>query len=281
MITFDVDTADVRAADRWLANATNQLPFVTSMALTNTVKAIHANLKQQLPSRVHQPTTWTRRGLIVKFARKNNLTAAVGFNYGDGLTEDLGFTPKRTGVPSGRYMDVLARGGRRSAKGTELALRRAGLIRSNQFITPSNLSGTIGKVNAAGNVPAAKYLQLQSRLRTLREEGSIANAPQGAGSRGRSGAKRADVDLFMRPGGRVIYQRVGARPKGGTGKGSGRPGRPQTIGYRRGIRPAFHVVEAPQYKPQFPVQRIAQQQFASTYANNFRDALSKALASRR
>ena len=270
-IGFSIDASDLRKADLWLAAITGQLDFVTSRALTATVKSIHANLKSQLPSVVNSPTAWTKRGLLVKYSTRKDLNAAVGFNYGDGSFADQG-RMSGMGVPSGRYMDVLARGGNRQAKSTESSLRRVGLMRSNQFITPAGYG--LGKPNAAGNVTGGKYMQLLSFFRANRDIGTTSNAPAGAGSRGRTAAKRREVALFIdRRKGAAVMQRTGRGPKGGTGMGSGKPGRPQTVGYKRGFKAAFWIVDQPRYKVQFPVRKIAERQFRAEIGGHFREAL--------
>ncbi len=286
-IQISIDTSDLRKADLWLATIRGELDFVSSRAITATAKSIHANLKRRLPGAVANPTAWTTRGLLVKYASRRDPVAMVGFNYGDKYGPQGSFGPsnfqsKKIGVPSGRYMDVLARGGIRSAKSTELALRRTGLIRSNQFITPGGGPGSlgygIGKKNSYGNVPGANYQQLLSFFRANRDEGVTSNRPQGGGSRGRSAAKRKEVDLFIdRRKGGMIAQRYGKGPKGGTGKGTGNPGRPQTVGYRRGIKPAFWITEQPRYTVQFPIRVIAERQFKAEVGGHFRQALEWAL----
>lgn len=276
MIEFEVDASGLNSAHVWLATVTNQMPFVTSRALTATVRNIHRDMRRMLPTVVHRPTSWTTRGLLVRYATRHDLTAAVGFNYGDGT-----FVQYTGGVPAGRYMDVLAAGGERSAKSTEAKIRRAGLMRSDQFITPAG--NGIGRPNAFGNIPGPQYVRLLSQLRAGFDLGYTSNAPRGGGSRGRSAAKRSEVDLFLRRTrrGASVVQRTGRGPKGGTGKGSGRPGRPQTKGYRRGLRPAFWIVDTPQYDVQFPFRRIAQQQFNAEINGHFSTALQQALAARR
>lgn len=275
-ISITLDTTDLRKADLWLAAMTGQMDFVSSRAISATAKSIHANLKQRLPSVVNKPTAWTTRGLLVRYSTKRNPTAAVGFNYGGGSLDEVG-RMSGMGVPSGRYMDVLARGGIRQPKSTELGLRRAGLIRGNRFLVPAGYG--IGKPNASGNISGGNYQLLLSRLSANRDIGTTSNAPIGAGSRGRTAAKRANVDIFMdNPGDSVaVLQRYGKRPKGGTGKGSGRPGRPQTAGYRRGFKPAFWVVEQPRYRVQFPVRQIAERQFKAEVGGHFRTALEWAI----
>jgi len=275
-IQISIDTSDLRRADLWLATITGNLDFVSSRAITATAKSIHANLKRRLATgAVNKPTSWTTRGLLVRYATRANPVAVVGFNYGDGSFADMG-RMSSMGVPSGRYMDVLARGGIRSAKSTELALRRAGVIRSNQFITPGGYG--IGKTNSFGNVTGGNYQRLLSRLGANRDQGVTSNAPSGPGSRGRTAAKRREADLFVdRRKGGAIMQRTGKGPKGGTGIGSGNPGRPQTVGYRRGIKPAFWITEQPRYPVQFPIRVIAERQFKAEVGNHFRQALEWAL----
>ena len=75
----------------------------------------------------------------------------------------------------------------------------------------------------------------------------------------------------------MIAQRYGKGPKGGTGKGTGNPGRPQTVGYRRGIKPAFWITEQPRYPVQFPIRVIAERQFKAEVGGHFRQALEWAL----
>lgn len=282
-IRFSIDASDLPRAEAWLAAVSGQLDFVASRAITATAKSIHANLRSQLPSAVHQPTAWTTRGLLVKFSTRADPTAMVGFNYGDKFGPEGSFGPsnfqsKSIGVPSGRYMDVLARGGQRQPKSTELALRRAGLIKSDRFIVPAGYG--IGKPNSAGNVTGGNYQLLLSRLRANRDLGTTSNAPTGAGSRGRTAAKRRNVDVFLDDSfdAAAILQRSGRGPKGGTGKGSGRPGRPQTVGFKRGFKAAFWVVSAPTYRVQFPVRQIAERQFKTEIGGHFREAWRWALA---
>jgi hypothetical protein len=279
MIEFQIDATDFNKAHIWLATVTNQMDFVTSRALTAAVKKIHKDMRAMLPTVVDRPTRWTTRGLLVRYSTPSNLSAAVGFNYGLG-----DFFDYTGGVPAGRYMDVLASGGSRRHKSTEQKLIRAGIIPQNKFITPAG--NGIGRLNAHGNVTPGNYELLITRMRAAFDAGYTSNAPKDGGSRGRSAAKKRQVDLLMPPRHRwrgdqkrrdVILQRTGRGPKGGTGKGSGQRGRPQTVGYRRGVKPAFWIVDAPQYKVQFPFREIAQRQFNAEIGGHFEESLRWAM----
>jgi hypothetical protein len=80
---------------------------------------------------------------------------------------------------------------------------------------------------------------------------------------------------------RGIAVRTGRGPKGGTGKGSGRPGRPQTIGYKRGFKVALNVIDQPNYEKKFDVQSIALREYNRVFASEWRKLLEAEFKRRR
>jgi hypothetical protein len=295
-ITLTVDTSQVSKMSKALAVMIGQHEWITARAMTTAAKAAKTRVAAEVfPAIKGGPTNWTKRGLIASYASPKNLTSQVGFQYGDGKLTDLEFTRKAGGVPSGRYMGINARGGDRRPKATELAMRRAGLIGNNQFITPPSQSSTAGggiKLNAQGNLSGGEYQRILSRMRAL--PGGVGNAPQGAGSRGRSGKGRRETDYFMLRGmgGRpsrwqlgaepmAVAKRAGPGPKGGTGKGSGNPGRPQTVGYRRGFARALFVVDQPNYERRFPIQSIAMREYQRVFNQAYEAGVRAELMRRR
>lgn len=287
MIRFDVNTIQVDRLQENVARLMGQYEWIAARAMTKGAIAAKTGISRQiLPMIEGGPTPWTRRGLIAKFARPNDLTAMAGFQYGEGRWEDSAFTRKAGGVPSGRYMGLNARGGDRRPKAFELRLRRAGLIRDDQFVVPNK---NALRLNAQGNLPGGQYTQLLSRLRAL----EVGNAPQGPGSRGRSGRRRRELDYFVmrHEGGRpsrwqlgaepaYIGVRTGSGPKGGTGKGTGKPGRPQTVGYRRGFKPSFFITDQPNYERRFPIQQVATREFGKAFTAEFQAGVERELARR-
>ena len=292
MIRFEVDTRDLDKLTKWAALATGKFDKIMAIAMSQSAKAAKEQLATRvLPQIQGGATAWTRQGLRYWRADRSRqqparisgigtarMVAGVGWNYGDNTPEDLGYTPKGMGVPSGRYMELQATGGSRKPKSTELALRRAGLIRSGQFVSPfSQKAQRAGglTVNKQGNVPGPEYRQILSRLK-VETPGSTQSA-SGAGSRGRTAAKKRSTDYFMlsRNGmAEYIARRAGAKPKGGTGKGTHNPGRPQTVGYQRGFVRALHIMDsAPQYRPRFDIHQIAWATFSATFGPEFRQAL--------
>ena len=295
-ITLTVDTSEVSKLSKALAVMMGQQEWITARAMTTAAKAAKARLAAEVfPMIKGGPTNWTKRGLIASYASPKNLTSQVGFQYGEGKFTDSEFTRKAGGVPSGRYMGINARGGDRRSKATELGLRRAGLIGNDQFITPPSTSSTRGggvKLNAQGNLPGGEYQRILSRMRAL--PGEVGDAPKGAGSRGRSSKGRREVDYFMLRGvggtpsrwqlgadPMAVAKRAGRGPKGGTGKGSGNPGRPQTVGYRRGFVRALFVVDQPNYERRFPIQSIAMREYQRVFNQAYEAGVKAELARRR
>ena len=276
-VDFTIDSSEVSALNRGLALAIGKFDSIAAGAITTSAIEARKAIRRDVESKVKGGATpWTKRGLIVRYATKDNLRAMVGYQYGGGNWEDDEFTPKGGGVPAGRYMGLNARGGDRRPKATELALRRFGAIRNDQFITP-NTRNPVVRLNAQGNVPGGQYQQMLSRVGAL-----AAGSSQNANSGKRSTKSRADLDYFVlrRTGGTpsrwqlgaepsTIAMRAGPRPKGGTGKGSGNPGRPQTVGYRRGFKPAFNIVDQPNYERRFPIQSVAMREFRRVFPGEF------------
>lgn len=297
LLSVQVDTSQVSAMAMRLAALRGELGWTTARAMTNSAKDAKEKLRQEVfPLIQGGPNPWTKRGLVASFAKPDNLTSYVGFNYGERLNTGAGFNPQSGGVPSGKYMELLSRGGDRGPKGTEKKLRQAGLIRQDQFITPETLKKRGPKLDRHGNYSGAFYSQMLSRLRAFAQEGSTLNATRGAdtGSRGRSGAKRRERDYFIlradqsgptrwnlgaRP--EAVMMRTGAGPQGGTGKGTGQRGRPQTVGYRRSMVRVLNIVEQPNYEKRIDIKGIALREYNRVYGRHFMVALSANLNRKR
>jgi hypothetical protein len=277
-VDLTIDTSELNQLQVRLSRMMGQFEWITARAMTTAAKSSRDAIRREiLPMVQGGATAWTRRGLIVEYAKPDALRIQAGFQYGEGKWTDGPFSRKAGGVPAGRYMGINARGGDRRPKGFEVRLRQAGQISRGDFVVPrSRWSG----VNRQGNVTGGKYQQILSRVRALPT--GIGNAPQGAGSRGRSG--RASLDYFVARGDDagisrwqlgskplLIAERAGKGPKGGTGKGSGKRGRPRTVGYRRGFVPAMSIVNnAPNYERRFPIQSVAMREYRRVFPEAWR-----------
>lgn len=279
-IDATIDTSEINQLQVTLSRMMGQFEWITARAMTTAAKASREAIRRKiLPMAKGGATGWTKRGLIVSYAKPTELRVMAGFQYGEGKWEDSAFSRKAGGVPAGRYMGINASGGDRRPKAFELRLRQAGQIGRGDFVVPRSRWGAL---NAQGNVSNTKYNQILSRVRAA--SGSLGNAPQGAGSRGRSGRARASLDYFIARGDDsgisrwqlgtrpvLIAERAGKGPKGGTGKGSGKRGRPQTVGYRRGFIPAISIVEdAPNYERSFPIKSVAMREYQRVFPDAWR-----------
>lgn len=251
-----------------LAAFMGQYEWIAARAMTEGVKAAKAGIARDIfPKIKGGPTPWTRRGLIARYARKDDLRAMAGFQYGDGNWNDSAFSRKSGGTPAGRYMGVNASGGDRRPKSTEVRLRRAGVIGSDQYITPN--ANTV-RLNAQGNVSGAEYVRLLTRLRAMQAEGSSQDTPRGPGSRGRSAAKRRQSDYFLMryEGGRPSRWQLGAEPA--------------FIAKRvgRGFKPAFWITDQPNYERRFNIQGVAMREFNRVFPKEFEAGVMKELQRR-
>jgi len=259
MIDVTINALEVDKLSRTVAHMIGQFDWISARAMTNAAKASKAKLAATVfPQIQGGPTAWTRRGLMASFARPDSLTSNVGWNYGDGSFSAT-FVSKGIGVPSGRYMERLATGGDRQAKSAEIQLRRAGILRDNQFITPAS-SGI--KLNAQGNVLGPEYKQILSRL-GVETPGSTQSA-KGAGSRGRTAAKRKKADFFVMrdSSGQVKYiaRRIG-------------------VG-QRGFVPALFVVDQPNYERRIDIKGVAFGEYRKVFPVEFGKALDYELMRR-
>lgn len=255
---FTIDTSEVSAMSKALAGLTGQYNWIVARAMTNSAKAAKAAIAADTFPRIEGgPAAWTRRGLMVSFARHDNLTSNVGFNYGDGSFSDT-FSGKGMGTPAGRYMEVNTRGGDRSPKRTEIQLRRAGIIGPDQFVTPAS-SGI--RLNAQGNASASQYQQILSRVKSFSDAGSNQNT--------KNQAKRRQSDYFVMRRDSMGYSRwkLGADPVFIA----------KRVG-RRGFVPALFITDQPNYERRFRIQPVAMAEYQRVFPKEFESALEIEMA---
>lgn len=288
MIRFQLDSQGITELERATARLMGQFEWISAIAITRSAVAARKRLDSEVLSNIRGgPVPWTRRGLIATPATPQRLSSAMGWNYGNGRLSDYGAPDIGSGVPSGRYMGILASGGDRRPKSFELALWRSGVVPQGTYAVINTRNNPVG-LTPQGNLKPGTYTQMLSRLRSL---GDAGNAPQGKGSRGRSGKGRASTDYFVMRGDgtgpsrwqlgmqpQAIVMRTGSGPKGGTGLGSGHRGRPQTVGYKRGFARVMNLMtDAPNYERRFDVQGIAMREFERVFPEEWRKLLDAEL----
>lgn len=259
VIELNVETSGLDHASRNMLAMIGQLNWVTARAMTEGAKAARDGIGREILPKVQGgPTTWTKRGLTVRFAKPNDLRAQAGFQYGEGRWEDDEFSAKGSGTPAGRYMGLNARGGDRRPKSSELQLRRSGVIGRNQYLTP--FSGSSG-INKHGNVPGPEYVRMMSQLKgfsaagsSLNRTGSRSNYFVGYGDDSGSLSRRAGAPA------RFIAKRTG-------------PG-------KRGFKPVFNVVDQPNYERKFPIKSVAMREFTRVFQQEMRVGFLREMARR-
>lgn len=260
MTTIRLDIkSELPTAIRWTDRLTKRLGWAIADSMTQAAKESRAYLREVTPRYIDKPTTWTLNSTFVSYANQRKLQVEVGFKYFGG------------GVPAGRYLETLARGGTRKPKSTERQLQSAGVLRSGQFIVPTGVTPL--RLNSFGNLTGANYTQVLSRLGAMTVQGSSQNVNKASS---RSNNKRGTRDFFAAniSGHYGIMARVGKRPKGNPG---GR-GRPVTSNLPRGYHTVFYVTRQPRYEPRFPIQTILNSYYQARFGPIFRSRLAQELA---
>lgn len=272
IVTFEVDFSQISALSQRLARLTGKLDWITARAMTNSAKDAKDAIQEKIyPMIQGGPNPWTKRGLIVKYARPNDLTAMAGFQYGDGNFSDGYFSRKSGGVAAGRYMEINTAGGDRRPKSSEVQLRRAGLIKSNQFLAP--VKNQLRR-DQYGNIPAVTIKSILSSVRAFTEAGSNQNS-----SASKYFIVRGD-ELGIAPPSELgaepwfIAERTGIAPRAKPKSTKRNVGRPQTVRYRRGFKAVLWITEEQNYEARFPVSAVAFNAYTENFAQHFDDAIT-------
>lgn len=162
MIEIKVDARELRKAQLFLAQAANQLPFATSVALNQTARDVQQELKAQTTRSFVNPVAYTRNAFRYTKSTKRDLVATV---YPD---------------KSRRYFSTEIFGGERLSKPYEGFIR--GL--ANGALPRGKLLPTSTVLNAAGNPKKSVFGQIQGRLRTNDRGGFFIGTPRGGGTPG-------------------------------------------------------------------------------------------------
>lgn len=125
--------ADVKDLTRKLNRAKRQIPFAIKRGLDATAFDLQRNLKDTLPKYVHNPVAYTKAGIQVEKAQKDNLTAKVGF-------ASRSFGRAIGSITQAEYMKRLIEGGIRLPKNKVIPVPY-----------PKNQ-----KPNKAGNIPRGR-----------------------------------------------------------------------------------------------------------------------------
>jgi hypothetical protein len=201
LISFE---ADIRALEAEMpAWAQQRIPSITRNALNDTADDARFAEVQRIRGVFDRPTPFTQNAPLYRKATKENLAAEIYIRD----------EASRGRAPS-RVLQAEVEGGPRRAKAFEVALRRAGVMRANEFAIPA-----IGQQrDAFGNLPGPLITRIMSQLQAFTVAGFRAN--ESARTRKRN-IRKGTARYFVPSGMRVergisrlprgIYERVGGR----------------------------------------------------------------------
>lgn len=158
MISISVDAKQLNAAQLFIGQVKNQLPFATSLALNQTARDVQQALKQETTNSFANPVPYTRNAFRYKKSTKALLIAEV---FAD---------------PSRRYFPTEVFGGQRRIKQYEGFIR--GL--SQGSLPPGKLVPTSQIINAAGNPKRNVFSIIQAKLSTTDRGGVFIGTPKGS-----------------------------------------------------------------------------------------------------
>jgi hypothetical protein len=231
----------------------NQLPFIISRTLTQSAIKTRNAIRDDMRSIFDAPTRFTLNSMLISAARKDKLEAKVYYDE---------FAPK--GKSAAEYLKPNAYGGQRNAKRFEKRLRDRGILKSDEFVVPSNSAPK----NQYGNVSAGTTMKILSAFQSTfdtQQRSSTFGKTNERGKRKHSGTEyfvgsilRGQNRLNLQTQkGRAIYKRT-----------------------RNSIEPIFFITDkAPTYNAIFDFDKLAEQHFNECINAEFEAAFAYAMSS--
>jgi hypothetical protein len=143
-----------------MALADRHMKIATATALTRVAWSARQAVMDDLPKIFHEPVRFTLNSIRVKPANKDKLVAMV---Y---ISEDAA-----KGISPRNYLRAEIEGGARGDKRSERAFKAKGIMAAGQQMVP----GEDMKLNAAGNIPGPRMVQILSGMAAFSETGYQAN----------------------------------------------------------------------------------------------------------
>lgn len=221
------------------------VPFAMSKALNETAFMARSAVMMSMRSFFDRPMPYTVNSLYVKKSTKRDLQAQLFWKA---------WASK--GASAEKYLEHNIRGGSRKPKRSELLLRQAGLIGSDQWLVPANSA----PLNAYGNIKHSYVIKMISALQASfdGQQNSTKAAKRNkffvAGPS--MGRKMAGGNLRMHSGKVIMMRR-------GSGAGD--------------FKPFMFITRPPRYSRIFQFYDIADNAFRRLYKGNFSAALKYAL----
>jgi hypothetical protein len=251
-IKHDFDTT-IKA----LTGMEKQVIFATAEALTKTAKDIESAEYREIRDVYDKPTALTMNSLFVKPATRSRLNAVV-------MIKDM---IGGGGTPAAKYLDPTIRGGVRSLKKYEVALRSVGVLPEGYYTVP----GAGADIDAFGNMKRSQIIQLLSYFRTFGTAGYSANMTEQSRKR------------FERKQGRRVSAASAQFFVGSPGDGKLPLGIWQRFQFSGGtaIKPILIFVKWNSYEKLFDFRYVAERTIERYWKTNFNNSLANAMRSAR
>lgn len=146
---------ELKNLTRRLSNLqTKYIPKATALALTGAAFDGRKSVQEEMPKAFDRPTRFTVKGVMVKPAKVNHLTATVWLK---------GWSAK--GGNAVTFLQPGIEGGPRKAKPYERLLRERGILPTSMFTVP----GPGAKIDAYGNISRGQLVKMLAALQALRD----------------------------------------------------------------------------------------------------------------
>lgn len=258
MITVQAK-ADLKEINALLAGlASDQVPFATAYALTQTAKAAQGEVQREIARVFDRPTRFTIGSVYVKPATKRNLVAQVKIQD----------TVRDSSTRPVQWLYAEVEGGNRKLKGLEVLLQAKGAMPKGWFAVPTSNA----PLDAYGNVPAGRINQILSQLQA-RNAYNV--------DRNESAAQKLKRNSTRYRGRRVLSRYFAVVPGQGGKTGHLPPGVWERVNAgsfvgplqaaHGSIRPIFlYVPSAPRYRSRLAFSRIVHDTVSTQLRFQFR-----------
>lgn len=230
------------------------MPFLAAKTLTGIAQDVTAHLKAKLPQAFDRPTPFTQRGVFMKAAEKNRLTAEVYFPD----------SQEQQGKATREYIRPGTEGAvARQQKKTEYLLTRMGYLPAGWVTVPGRYI-MASKLDGYGNMPGSYYKQIIRALRIKNTRGPA--KPVSAASARRAARMGVDAEFFaVSPGANKLARGGGWLPPG-VYKRTG-PGGRNLVQYLKFVRKAS-------YKQRLDIEAEAKQVIQASANKRFAESVN-------
>lgn len=190
MISVKIDAQGLDVIKYKLASMAKQIPFATARAINETAKRGAADGNAKIRSVFDRPLERTANAVkVFQGATKTRLSAIVHIHDGQkgyAIDDPRVLSSGKGSIFPNRYLAAQVYGGQRATKRYESALIKVGAMPAGMQAVFAKRSGNI---DAYGNLPGPKIVQILSWFQAFPETGYRANMKQAGKDRLRLGTK--------------------------------------------------------------------------------------------